>query len=233
MTHPPALCLQLGTQSPPIFTEERAKNNAKKPSARIVPLHLLLSKLYLKVIDQLPVGHNLTGCDTVAKVGTKKELLHNMLNSFDPFITGFSREALDDDMLQLVEHFQRTESKTVPPPVKQQQKIVDLPCSSMTVHNNIRRAVLQTKLCLDSPFLNTTDTMDFQDYGYVCHLNKNMILPKVSDDKVKQLEVKQPDVPHVLREHVQCTCKVAGLTCSVFGGCADHEDKGCQNSHTT
>ena len=117
-----------------------------------------------------------------------------MLNSFDPFITGLSREALDDDMLQLVEHFQRTESKTVSPPVKQQQKIVDLPCSSMTVHNNIRRAFLQTKLCLDSPFSNATDTMDFQDYGYVCHLNKNMILPKVSDDKVKQL-----DVPHVPR----------------------------------
>ena len=31
--------------------------------------------------------------------------------------------------------------------------------------------------------------MDFQDYGYVCHLNKNMILPKLSDDEVKQLDV--------------------------------------------
>ena len=52
-----------------------------------------------KVIDQLPAGHALTGCDNVAKVGTKKELLH-ILNSFDPLITGFGREALDYDMLQ-------------------------------------------------------------------------------------------------------------------------------------
>ena len=47
----------------------------------LYPIHLLLSKLYPKVIDQLPTGHNLTGCDTVAKLGAKKELLHNMLNT--------------------------------------------------------------------------------------------------------------------------------------------------------
>ena len=44
------------------------------------------------------------GCDTVAKVGTKKELLH-ILNSFDPLITGFSREAFDDEMLQQANQF--------------------------------------------------------------------------------------------------------------------------------
>ena len=32
-------------------------------------------------------------------------------------------------------------------------------------------------------------TLDFQDYGYVCHLNENMILPKLSDDEVKPLDV--------------------------------------------
>ena len=74
----------------------------QNPQQELYTLHLLLSKLYSKVIDQLPAGHNLTGCDTVAKVGTKKELLHK-LNSFDSLITGFGREALDDDMLQLVE----------------------------------------------------------------------------------------------------------------------------------
>ena len=82
-----------------IFTEERANNNATKTSARVVPLHILLSKLYHNVIDQLPAGHALTGCDYVAKVGTKTELLH-ILNSFDPLITGFGREALDYNMLQ-------------------------------------------------------------------------------------------------------------------------------------
>ena len=47
----------------------------------------------------------------------------------------------------------------------------------------------QTQLWLDLQFLNATDTMDFQDYGYVCHLNENMILPKLSDDEVKPLDV--------------------------------------------
>ena len=50
-----------------IFTEERANNNPTKTSVRVVPLHLLLSKLDPKVIDQLPAGHALTGCDNVAK----------------------------------------------------------------------------------------------------------------------------------------------------------------------
>ena len=71
------------------------------------------------------------------------------------------------------------------------KRFVDLPCSSMTLHNNISRAFLQTKLWLDSPFLNATDTMDF-------HLNENMILPKLSDDEVKPLVCQNPaSVPHV------------------------------------
>ena len=78
----------------------------QEPQQELYPsgLHLLLSELDPKVIDQLPAGHALTGCDTVAKVGTKKVLL-NILNSFDPLITGFGRESLDDDMLQQAEQF--------------------------------------------------------------------------------------------------------------------------------
>ena len=65
----------------------------QKPQKELYPLHLLLSKLDPKVIDQLPAGHALKGCNTVAKVGTKKELL-NILNSFDPLITGFGSSSL-------------------------------------------------------------------------------------------------------------------------------------------
>ena len=56
----------------------------QKHQQELYPLHLLLSKLDPKVIDQLSAGHSLT----VAKVGTKKELLH-ILNSFYPLITDF------------------------------------------------------------------------------------------------------------------------------------------------
>ena len=57
-----------------------------KPQQVLYPLHLLFSKLDPTVIDQLPTGYALTSCDTVAKVGTKKELIH-ILNRFDPLIT--------------------------------------------------------------------------------------------------------------------------------------------------
>ena len=51
----------------------------QKPQQALYPLHLLFSTLDPTVIDQLPAGHALTGYDTVAKLGTKKELLHLLL----------------------------------------------------------------------------------------------------------------------------------------------------------
>ena len=68
------------------------------------PLHLLILKIDPKFIYQLPEGHSLTGCDNVAKVGTKKQLL-SVLESFDPLITDFGQEALDGDMIQQAEQF--------------------------------------------------------------------------------------------------------------------------------
>ena len=70
-----------------ICTEERA---------RVVPLHLLLSKLDPKVIDQLLRYC----CKSRKKGGASPYIL--ILNSFDPLITGFGREALNDDMLKFV-----------------------------------------------------------------------------------------------------------------------------------
>ena len=59
-----------------------------KPQKELYPLHLLNLKIDPKVIDQLPAGHSLTACDTVAKVGRKMQLL-SVLESFDPLITDF------------------------------------------------------------------------------------------------------------------------------------------------
>ena len=77
----------------------------QKPQQELFPLHLLLSKLDSKAIDQLPEGHALTGCDTVAKVRTKEELLH-ILNSFDPLITGFGRCSTFDKLRAKPYHHQ-------------------------------------------------------------------------------------------------------------------------------
>ena len=50
------------------------KGTSKKPGMKqneMYPLHRLIQKLNPAVVDNLPAGHSLTGCDTVAKVGTK------------------------------------------------------------------------------------------------------------------------------------------------------------------
>ena len=59
--------------------------------------------------------------------------------------------------------------------------------------------------------------MDFQDYDYVCHLNENMILPKLSDDEVKPLDVPESCkcIPHVPREHVYVGSQVSHAVYSV------------------
>ena len=54
--------------------------------------------------------------------------------------------------------------------------------------------------------------MDFQDYGYICHLNENIILPKLTDDEVKPL-----DVP----ESCKCTTCVNKITCTIVVGSQD------------
>ena len=59
-----------------------------------------------------------------------------------------------------------------------------------------------------------------------------MILPKLSDDEVKPVDVPESCKCATCVKR-KCTWRVTGLACSVFCGCADHEDKGCQNPHTT
>ena len=72
----------------------------------------------------------------------------------------------------------------------------------------------------------------FQDCWYVCHLNENMILPKLSDNGVKPFDVPESCKCTICIKRT-CTCRVVGFTCSVFCGCADLENKECQNPHTT
>ena len=69
-----------------------------------------------------------------------------MSNSFDPLITGFGREALDDDMLQLVEQLlinvvtsidlvalSTNREQNCTTTSQTTKNVVYLPCSSMTI----------------------------------------------------------------------------------------------------
>ena len=64
----------------------------------------------------MPAGHSLTGCDTVAKVGTKNALLKSLEGDYN-LIGDFGRDRLDDDIIYQAEQFLvRLISKTGPPP---------------------------------------------------------------------------------------------------------------------
>lgn len=216
----------------------------KKPQKELYPLHLLVRDiLYPKIIDQLPAGNSLTGCNTVAKVGTKKNLL-SVLENLDPVITDFAKEALDGDMIHNAEQFlinviqKKYQSCNTFDELRvnlyhhqsRDKKFIDLPCTSTTIHNNIRRPYMQVKQWLDTPFLNAADRMDPQDYGYTSHLSENLILPKLDEDEIKPLDIPEPCKCTTCVKRT-CSCKVAEIPCSVFCGCSDHEDKGCRNPH--
>ena len=59
------------------------------------------------------------------------------------------------DELRLTEYFQ-----------SKKKKFIDLPCSSNELQQNIKRAYMQVRTWLESPFWNATDFVDPVDYGY-------------------------------------------------------------------
>ena len=59
----------------------------------MVDLNLIVQQVEGCLIDQLPAAHSLTGCDTVAKVGTKAFLLKT-LETKEDFLTYFGKEVL-------------------------------------------------------------------------------------------------------------------------------------------
>ena len=77
---------------------------SKTEQKELYPLHLLVSKLAPCVVDNLPAGHSLTSCDTVAKVGTKLSLL-KLLESDSDLIQGFGSDRLDEDTSDQAEQF--------------------------------------------------------------------------------------------------------------------------------
>ena len=70
----------------------------------LIPLHLLIPDLDPNVENQLPAGHSLTRCDTVAKVGTKNALLKALEKDYS-LISSFGHDRLDGDAIRDAEQF--------------------------------------------------------------------------------------------------------------------------------
>ena len=65
----------------------------------VFPLLDVVSNFGDPVISQLPAGHALTGCDTVAKVGTKTAMLKTLTSTEDDhMLLDFGRDRLDSDI---------------------------------------------------------------------------------------------------------------------------------------
>ena len=112
-----------------------------------------------KVVDQLPAGHSLTGCDTVAKVGTKLAMIRTLTSQGEDSIINFGKESIITaaehfvvqvaakkscqgcetfNELRLKEYFQ-----------SHKKRFIDLPCSSVEMQENIKRANMQTGMQLN------------------------------------------------------------------------------------
>ena len=132
-----------------LFKKGNIKGN-RSDRIELHPLHLLLPKISPAVVDNLPAGHSLTGCDTVAKISTKKNLL-NSLDLHGKLITEFGKDRLDEDIIQQAEAFlvklvcTKSENFTSFDELRAsryhrnlEKRFVDLPCTSAAIHQNIR-----------------------------------------------------------------------------------------------
>ena len=105
----------------------------------------------------------------------------------------------------------------------QKKKFVELPCSSNAIHQNFKRAYMQTKLWIEAPFGNAGAFMD----------------PKEEIDCLDLLMFDGPnrplDVPEPCRckgkvrpcAHDSCKCKLNRISCSKYCGCSISDR--CQN----
>ena len=176
------------------------------------------------MIDQLPAAHSLTGCDTVAKVGTKASLLKT-LETEEDLLTYFGKEMLDDTMVTDAEQFLVKVINKKFDSCMSFNEFIELPCSSAAIHENIKRGYMQTKCWLDAPFLNAADSLDPCDYGYSAHLKTNTIEPCLFSGPQKPQDVPEPCTCKTCARRT-CPCRVAIVSCSDFCGCTED---GCKN----
>lgn len=219
-----------------VLKKGRVKSS-KQLQNELYPLHKLLSELDSNVIDQLPAAYSLTGCDTVAKIGTKGAML-KALQDHSELIRNFGSDRLDEDIIFSAENFLVKVIATKKLSncctfnelrVKQHRQsmvkqFVDLPCTSSALKENIKRAYLQTRLWLEAPFGNAGDMMDPNNFGYVIDMCENSIMPVLFEGSSKPLDVPDPcKCKNCTRK--TCVCRVNNLQCSDYCSCIEDECK--------
>lgn len=202
------------------------------------PLHQLKDKIDPNVIDNLPAGHSLTGCDTVAKVGTKNAMLQCLEGHSAMFLRDFGKDRLDGDCIANAEKFlaklvcTKNEDCDTFDELRVsryhhqsfQKRLIDLPCTSNAIRENIKRAFVQAKLWLESPFGNAMETMDLELYGYERELDSGNLTPKLFDGFSRPSDVPPPCKCTNCTKKT-CRCRVNDMPCIEFCNCSKSECK--------
>ena len=214
-----------------------------KKQWEVFPLLDVVSHFGDPVISQLPAGHALTGCDTVAKVGTKAAMLKTLMSEEDDhMLLDFGRDRLDNDMLALAEKFlikvisKKHSSCDTFNQLRHKmflrldkKKLTELPCSSDEIRENIKRANLQTKTWMSSPFIDVSQFTDPTDHGFSYDEGSSLLIPTLSTVASKPADVPEPCSNCRTCVKVTCRCRQAGVACSDFCSCS--EGTGCKNPH--
>lgn len=191
----------------------------------------------------MPAGHALTGCDTVAKVGTKLAMLKKLKHCND-LISDFGHDRLDGITISAAEQFlvnvimrsDLAECKTFDEIRLQsylhmkKKKFVDLPCSSNAIQQNIKRAYMQTKLWIEAPFGNAGAFMDPKQYGFIYKEESDCLDPILFDGICRPQDVPEPcrckgKVRPCAND--SCKCRQNRISCNKYCGCSISDR--CQN----
>ena len=195
----------------------------------LYPLHKLILSIGTAIINGLPAGHALTGCDSAAKIGTKISLL-KALEKHGSLINEFGVDRLDEEMIDRAELFL---VKIIATKVYQncstfdqlrtklfmhskEKKFIKLPCSSNEVREHIKRAYYQTRMWVEAPFGDARELMSAENYGY--HID---LTPKWFSPPYRPLDVPEPCQTCTSCVRASCPCRQRNIACSSYCKCVD------------
>lgn len=192
----------------------------------------MLQSLNGYIIDSLPAAQSLTGCDTVAKIGTKASRI-KILESNEEMLKSFGKDVLDEEMISDAETFLiNVVAKNFAPNCSSfnelrlkmfhqfpKKKLTELVCSSDSIQQNIKRGYFQTRTWLDAPFLDSSEFLDPLDYGFDLNLDSMTLVPSFFKGSQKPTDVIEPCFGCETCAKKTCPCRVIKVMCNEYCSC--------------
>ena len=216
-----------------MYVLKKGKMTSDKQQKELYPLHKLITELEPEVINALPASHCLTGCDTVAKVGTKAAMLQALKDNHH-LLVNFGKERLGDEVILSAEKFlvSVVAPKTLShcstfddlrvnmhrKNISKKKRFIDLPCTSSAIKENIKRAYFQVRLWLEAPFWNAAERLDPNDYGLIINHEDSSITPVLFEGPQTPPDVPKPCTCKLCAKST-CRCRVLQIPCCDYCEC--------------